>query len=92
MSMLCVACNTDVVGVPDITHDVVIGDAYLAGNDTTEDIFDPSIPVCPPTGSFGVDPGDFLTDLVLPDCDGNMHRLHDLCGARAGFVNLLSGG
>ena len=66
MSMLCVACNTDVVGVSDITHDVTADDAYLAGNDVTE--------------------------LVLPDCDGNMHRLHDLCGAKAGFVNLLSGG
>jgi len=48
--------------------------------------------ICPPKGPFGVDSGDTLTDLELPDCDGNMHRLHDLCGARAGFVNLLSGG
>ena len=48
--------------------------------------------ICPPKGPFGVDAGDTVTDLELPDCDGNMHRLHDLCGARAGFVNLLSGG
>ncbi|MEE2779417.1 MAG: hypothetical protein VYE15_02760 [Myxococcota bacterium] len=48
--------------------------------------------ICPPQGPFGVNAGDTITDLELPDCDGNMHRLHDLCGARAGFVNLLSGG
>ena len=89
--VLCAACGTDVADVSDIIYDVA-GDAHLAENDTTEDVFGPATPICPPVGPAGVDPGDFLTDLELPDCDGNMHRLHDLCGARAGFVNLLSGG
>jgi|TARA_R110000824_G_C14843182_1_gene639227 hypothetical protein len=89
---LCVACGTDVEVVSHSPHDVAMNDVYLAENDTIEDILEEPTPICPPVGSFGVNAGDFLTDLELPDCDGNIHRLHDLCGARAGFVNLLSGG
>ena len=91
LAVLCAACGTDIADVSDTTYDV-IDDTHLAVNDIAEDVFEPSTPICPPAGPTGVDPGDFLTDLELPDCDGNMHWLHDLCGARAGFVNLLSGG
>jgi len=46
---------------------------------------------CPPDGPFGTKEGQKITDMKLPDCDGNMHNLHDLCGAPAGYVNLLAG-
>lgn len=35
--------------------------------------------LCPPTGPFGDDPGEIAEDLVLMDCDGVAHSLHDLC-------------
>lgn len=35
--------------------------------------------VCPPAPPFGADAGDVAEDLVLMDCDGVAHSLHDLC-------------
>lgn len=29
---------------------------------------------------FGINIGDVMAPLALPDCDGTMHNLHDLCG------------
>ena len=46
---------------------------------------------CPPEGPYGVMPGDTLTDVVVKDCDGNDVHIHELCGANAGFFNLLAG-
>ena len=46
---------------------------------------------CPPPGPYGVHPGDYLTDVVVKDCDGNDVHIHELCGAPAGFFNLLAG-
>lgn len=36
-------------------------------------------PLCPPSGPFGPGAGDVAEDLVLLDCDGNEHSLHELC-------------
>jgi len=46
---------------------------------------------CPPVGPYGTNPYKTLTDLEIFDCDGNPVRLHELCGAPAGFFNLLAG-
>lgn len=46
---------------------------------------------CPPVGPYGVEPYKTLTDLEIFDCDGNPVHLHELCGAPAGFFNLLAG-
>ena len=34
---------------------------------------------CPPPGPYGSDPGEIAEDLVLMDCDGVGHSLHELC-------------
>lgn len=36
-------------------------------------------PSCPPAGPFGRAPGETAPDVVLRDCDGIEHSLHDLC-------------
>ena len=46
---------------------------------------------CPPAGPYGVNVGDFIPDIALPDCDGNMHRLHDLCLTRAAWMFIFAG-
>ena len=46
---------------------------------------------CPPEGPFGTAIGDTVLNIQLKDCDGNTHSLQDLCGAPAGFFNLLAG-
>ena len=47
---------------------------------------DISVSACPPTGPFGYEIGDMLTNIGYEDCDGNPVELHDLCGANAGLV------
>ena len=46
---------------------------------------------CPPEGPYGAEIGDTVLNIELQDCDGNTHSLQDLCGAPAGFFNLLAG-
>jgi hypothetical protein len=46
---------------------------------------------CPPEGPYGTHPGDTFTDVVVKDCDGNDVHIHELCGANAGYFNLLAG-
>ncbi|MBR56594.1 MAG: hypothetical protein CMH54_00900 [Myxococcales bacterium] len=46
---------------------------------------------CPPLAPFGTHPYNTLTDRTVYDCDGNPVQLHELCGAPAGFFNLLAG-
>ncbi len=46
---------------------------------------------CPPNGPYGIHPGETLTDVVVKDCDGNDVHIHELCGAPAGYFNLLAG-
>lgn len=41
---------------------------------------------CPPAGPFGTEPGLSLQDAVVFDCDGEPVHLHDICGARAGYL------
>lgn len=38
---------------------------------------------CPPAAPFGEGIGDVAPDLVLMDCDGTPHTLHELCDRRA---------
>lgn len=40
---------------------------------------------CPPTGPFGTQVGDTFPDFQLPDCDGQLHNLHDACGRKASY-------
>lgn len=42
-----------------------------------------AVEACPPAGPFGQRVGDTAEDVVLMDCDGVEHRLHDLCDRRA---------
>ena len=46
---------------------------------------------CPPPGPYGTEIGQTVLNIELKDCDGNTHSLQDLCGAPAGFFNLLAG-
>ena len=46
---------------------------------------------CPPEGPYGAKIGETVLNIELKDCDGNTHSLQDLCGAPAGFFNLLAG-
>jgi len=41
---------------------------------------------CPALGPFGTQIGDVAADVTLLDCDGNEHRLHNLCEKSAGWV------
>ena len=43
-------------------------------------------PVCPPPGPYGTNLGAVVPDVALPDCDGNMHTLHDLCAKKAAWL------
>lgn len=45
----------------------------------------------PPQFGFGTHPGDVLADVVVYDCEGQEVHLHELCGAKAGYFNLLAG-
>ena len=58
---------------------------------TPEGLCDGSRPLCPPMGAVGVQPGNVLPDLALEDCEGNVHRLHDLCAARASYLFVYAG-
>jgi hypothetical protein len=46
---------------------------------------------CPPQGPYGTEIGETVLNIQLKDCDGNLHSLQDLCGAPAGYFNLLAG-
>ncbi|MCA9610062.1 MAG: redoxin domain-containing protein [Myxococcales bacterium] len=50
---------------------------------TATDAGSPAPAICPPVGPFGNAVGDVAPDLVLMDCDGNPHSLHELCEDRA---------
>ncbi len=50
-----------------------------------------AMPACPPTGPFGVKPGEVAPDVVLHDCDGSPVHLHDLCLSRAAYVYTHAG-
>ncbi len=39
--------------------------------------------LCPPTPPFGRAPGETIGELVLRDCDGVEHSLHELCDRQA---------
>ena len=45
---------------------------------------------CPPKPPFGTTQDTTMTDVVLMDCDGNEVSFHDMCGAKAGYVNLFA--
>ncbi len=46
----------------------------------------PEPELCPPQPPFGTSLGDRVPDVELTDCDGNAHRLHDLCAARFAWI------
>ncbi len=47
--------------------------------------------LCPPSGPFGSQEGQTIPDVTLPDCEGNPHRLQDLCGKQATWLYTLAG-
>lgn len=44
---------------------------------------EPGVEGCPPGGPFGTEVGSTVSDVTLPDCDGNLHSLHEQCGKKA---------
>jgi peroxiredoxin len=42
--------------------------------------------LCPALGPFGTKLGDVAADVALLDCEGNEHRLHDLCEKSAIWI------
>lgn len=47
--------------------------------------------LCPPQGPFGANQGDTAPPLMLTDCEGNQHNLHDLCQKRASWFFVFAG-
>lgn len=45
----------------------------------------PPGPMCPPTGDEGARVGKTIPNVLLEDCDGNIHQLHELCGRKASW-------
>lgn len=41
--------------------------------------------LCPPSAPFGTTVGDTFPEIALPDCDGQMHSLHDACTKTATY-------
>jgi hypothetical protein len=41
-------------------------------------------------GPFGKGIGDVAADVVLKDCDGGEHSLHDLCGKDASWLYIYA--
>jgi len=64
------------------------GSALLADAPTSGDTS--SGPLCPPVEPFGQRPGDVAPDLMLTDCDGHLHRLHELCDHQAVWMFQLA--
>ena len=84
----------DVVVVPDTEAPELVEALPCEGAcDENESCIDEAcVPsYCPPAGPYGTHPGDTLTDVVVKDCDGNDVHIHELCGAKAGYFNLLAG-
>lgn len=48
-------------------------------------------PTCPPSGPFGTEVGDTAPDVVLLDCEGNPHRIHDLCSRNVSWIFEFTG-
>jgi peroxiredoxin len=42
--------------------------------------------LCPPQGPFGDAVGSVAPDVEFPDCDGQMHSLHDLCAHKVSWI------
>ena len=57
--------------------DISVGADSSMPDTATPDTGRPSL--CPPTGPFGTNAGDTAGEIELMDCDGTVHRLHDLC-------------
>lgn len=47
--------------------------------------------MCPPSGPFGTSVGSTTPDIQLPDCDGNMHTVHNLCAKKASWFFGMAG-
>lgn len=41
--------------------------------------------MCPPAGPYDTRVGRTLPNVILEDCEGNTHQLHDLCGKKASW-------
>jgi peroxiredoxin len=66
------------MGEPDVAQDTG------GGLDAGEPDLPPSL--CPPQGPFGARVGDTIPDVSFPDCDGQMHSLHELCEHQVGWI------
>lgn len=55
------------------------------GGTAPDEVFDEE-GTCPPVEPFGTELGATIPDLELPDCDGNLHRVHDLCDREAAWI------
>ena len=47
--------------------------------------------LCPPQGPYGSRQDDTIPPVMLKDCDGNLHNLHDLCQKRASWFFVFAG-
>jgi len=90
-SLLLLGCTSSPPMSPDAAADAGLGqppDAASAADAGPEDAgrhdagpVDSGLPgpICPPEGPFGPNRGDVAEELVLMDCDGVAHSLHELC-------------
>jgi hypothetical protein len=77
----------DTPAIKDVSNQADVEDIPISPREEV-DVPEPS--PCPPTGPFGTEMGDIMTDLSLYDCNMNKVSLHDLCGKPAALVNLFA--
>ena len=82
----------DALGGDVLGGDVLGGDA-LGGDALGGDVIggDALAALCPPPGPYGTAVGATIPALALPDCDGVMHDVHDLCERKAGWFFIFAG-
>ncbi len=82
----------DADATPSIDDDGVDPPAEVdpPADDVTADDDPPSVS-CPPPGPYGTSVGDVAEDVVLADCDGGTHSVHDLCSRPAAWIYLFAG-
>ena len=85
LASACAAAPTELGEQPDASRqrDAPMPDAFGA------DAFQPpdaAAPMCPPTGPYGRRVGDIAPDVMLTDCDGVVHSLHELCAKQVTWL------
>ena len=84
--------DADTPGDGAVAGDPAAGDG--ASGDTVGGDFeggDVLAALCPPQPPYGTAQGSTIPALSLPDCEGVMHDVHDLCKRKAGWFFIYAG-